>query len=81
VELAALQISVGTLKTKEVNPTENPGPPGWGLGYVLTTRHHENYIVQESQVEPRKDGLYRRRDRKLNKSEELEKAGAGQERM
>jgi exonuclease III len=34
---------------------------------VLTTPHHKNYNVEESQLEPREDRLHRRRNRKLNK--------------
>jgi hypothetical protein len=52
----ARRLKTWTFRLGETTPTENPGPPGWGLGTRLTALSCKNFVVTNLQLEkPRID--------------------------
>jgi len=41
-------LNIWNLWLREGNPTENPGPPSWGLGMGPTPPTHKNILITET---------------------------------
>jgi hypothetical protein len=69
-------LKTGTFRLGETTPTENPGPPGWGLGTSLTALSCKNVVVNLQLEKPQTDEQRQpvRRNRYRNWNMEREKS-------